>query len=79
MQVATRQINDYKNNVDDDNKDIDDNDNDGNHDDDDNDDSVNVDSGHFNQLHWGRPQSDLLFVIFSSQRFSPYKFRTKTA
>ena len=74
MQVATRQINDYKNNVDDDNKDIDDNDNDGNHDDDDNDDSVNVDSGHFNQLHWGRPQSDLIFVIFSSQRFSPHRF-----
>ena len=57
MQVATRQIHDYKNNVDGDNKDIDDNDNDGNHDDDDNDDSVNVDSGHFNQLHWGRSQS----------------------
>ena len=70
MQVATRQINDYKNNVDDDNKDIDDNDNDGNHDDD----SVNVDSGHFNQLHWGRPQSDLIFVIFSPQRFSPRRF-----
>ena len=69
MQVATRQLNDYKNNVDDDNKDNDDNDNDGNHDDD-----VNVDSGHFNQLHWGRSQSDLIFVIFSSQRFSPHRF-----
>ena len=70
--------------MDDDNKDFDDNDNDGNHDDDDNDDSVNVDSGHFNQLHWGRQQSDLIHTSYLSfflhgQNFWRIKFTPKNA
>ena len=76
MQVATRQIHDYKNNGNDDKIDIDDNDNDGNHDDDDNDDSVNVDSGHFNQLHWERSQSGSTHHIPKSTSLTETKTKT---